>query len=95
MRISKRNTMKILVTGGLGHIGSSLIRKLEFSKKPQLFVCDSFLTQRYSSMFDIPEDRNVRFFRMETQEITPKFLSTYEITAVIHLAAMTDAAGSF
>jgi nucleoside-diphosphate-sugar epimerase len=87
--------MKILVTGGLGHIGSSLIRKLEFSQKPHLFVCDSLLTQRYSSIFHMPEDQNVRFFKMETREITPKFLSAYEITAVIHLAAMTDATGSF
>jgi UDP-glucose 4-epimerase len=95
MRNSTRNNMKILVTGGLGHIGSSLIRKLEFSQKPHLFVCDSLLTQRYSSIFHMPEDQNVRFFKMETREITPKFLSAYEITAVIHLAAMTDATGSF
>jgi nucleoside-diphosphate-sugar epimerase len=87
--------MNILVTGGLGHIGSSLIRKLEFSKKTHIFVCDSLLTQRYSSIFHIPDDQNVRFFKMETQRITTKFLSAYEISAVIHLAAMTDATGSF
>ena len=87
--------MKILITGGLGHIGSNLIHDPGFFQNANLFVCDSLITQRYSSLFSIPEHRHLRFFEMQSKEITVKFLKDYEITAVVHLAAMTDAAGSF
>lgn len=87
--------MNLLITGGLGHIGSSLIRDLELTQNSNIFVCDSFLTQRYSSLFAISKDRNVRFFEMKSQEINPKFLAKHDISSVVHLAAITDAAGSF
>lgn len=87
--------MNVLITGGLGHVGSSLIKDLVLSRETNFYVCDSFLTQRYSSLFSIPKNRNLRFFEMKSQEITTKFLADHEISATVHLAAITDAAGSF
>jgi UDP-glucose 4-epimerase len=87
--------MNLLITGGLGHIGSSLIRDLELAQNSNIFVCDSLLTQRYSSLFAISKKRNLRFFEMKSQEITSKFLANHGISSVVHLAAITDAAGSF
>ena len=87
--------MNLLITGGLGHIGSSLIRDLELPQNSNIFICDSLLTQRYSSLFAISKNRNLRFFEMKSQEITSKFLADHDISSVVHLAAITDAAGSF
>lgn len=80
---------KILVTGGLGHIGSYLIEKL--SKDYELVVVDNFLTQRYCSLFDIPNP--IHFIEKDFNEISTHELENVDV--VIHLAAITDAAGSF
>jgi nucleoside-diphosphate-sugar epimerase len=80
---------KILITGGLGHIGSYLIDKL--SKDFELIVIDNFLTQRYCSLFDIPNP--IHFIEKDIKDITLDDLNGVE--TVIHLAAITDAAGSF
>lgn len=87
--------MNLLITGGLGHIGSSLMRNLELPQNSKIVVCDSFLTQRYPSLFAISKKRNLQFIEMKSQEITSKFLSNHDISGVVHLAAITDAAGSF
>ena len=41
---------RILITGGLGHIGSGLIR---FLSDYDLTVCDNLSTQRYCSLFNL------------------------------------------
>jgi len=87
--------VRILVTGGLGHIGSSLIRHLRLKNQFKIFVIDSFLTQRYSSLFDIPIDRNVKFFEKKSVEIDSQFLRNHNISHVLHFSAMTNAAESF
>ena len=48
--------MKILITGGLGHIGSYIlhnINKIKILKK--VYVIDDLSTQRYSSLFNLPK----------------------------------------
>ena len=46
--------MKIVITGALGHIGSSLIRNIPYTLTENEFVLiDSLVTQRYSSLFDL------------------------------------------
>ena len=49
----------LLVTGGCGHIGSSLIREL--SKDYSVTVVDDMTTQRYCSLFNMT--RPIKFFR--------------------------------
>lgn len=87
--------MKIIVTGALGHIGSALIRSLprEFPGA-ELVLVDSLLTQRYCSLLDMPGTARVRFIEADVTnaDLRPVFEGAH---AVIHLAAMTEAAASF
>ena len=53
--------VKVLITGGCGHIGSYLIRKLPLKYK--ITVVDNLLTQRYCSLFDL--DRNIKFIEKD------------------------------
>lgn len=87
--------MKIIVTGALGHIGSSLIRELP-NKFPnsEIIMIDNLMTQRYCSLFELPSHGNYRFIEADVTQIDmlPIFDGAY---VVVHLAAITNAAGSF
>ena len=84
--------MNILVTGGLGHIGSRLINSIEADK---IIVVDNLMTQRYSSLFSFSLGRDIHFYEKGVQEISLDWLKTIgPIDLIIHLAAMTDAAGN-
>ena len=55
--------MKILITGGLGHIGSYLLQnigKIKFVKK--IYVIDNFFTNRYCSLFNLPKSNKKIYF---------------------------------
>ena len=81
--------VNILITGGLGHIGSYLIRKLPTEYK--ITVVDSLLTQRYCSLFNL--NRNIRFIEKDIDALVEEDLRGIHV--VIHLAAITNAEGSF
>ena len=87
--------MKILVTGALGHIGSYLIKDLgNHFPGASVVMIDNMMTQRYSSLFDLPKNANYEFIEgsVSTMELNEIF---NQIDVVVHLAAITDAAGSF
>jgi len=87
--------MRIVVTGALGHIGSRLIRSLpERVADAEIVMLDDLSTQRFASLFDLPERARYRFLEMD---VTKGDLAPHVAGAdvVIHLAALTDAAGSF
>ena len=87
--------MKILVTGALGHIGSRLIRDLPISFPGcEVLMVDNMMTQRYCSLFNLPREGNYRFIEGDiTQMNLPPLLDGVDVA--VHLAAITDAAGSF
>jgi nucleoside-diphosphate-sugar epimerase len=87
--------MKIVVTGALGHIGSRLIRDLPFFfPGSEIVMVDNMMTQRYCSLFNLPEEGSYRFIEADiTQMNLQPLLEGAHV--VIHLAAITDAAGSF
>lgn len=87
--------MKIIVTGALGHIGSLLIRKLpNYFPQAEIVLIDNLLTQRYASLYNLPEKGNYKFVEMDIVNSDLKLIFNNAHVA-IHLAAITDAAGSF
>ena len=85
---------KIAITGALGHIGSELIRYLPTKTDCEIVMIDNMLTQRYCSLFDLPS--NIKYSFYEEDIITADLRVLFkDIDIVIHLAAITNAAGSF
>ncbi len=83
--------MNILVTGGLGHIGSKLIR--EYAKRPDIElirILDNLSTQRYSSLFNLSNNKRYEFIEEDINSPNLKKAMS-DIDIVIHLAAITDA----
>lgn len=87
--------MKIVITGALGHIGSRLIRALPaMFTEAEIVMVDNLMTRRYCSLFHLPPSGRYRF--LEADVLTADLDSIFEgAAAVVHLAAITDAANSF
>ncbi|MEY2518167.1 MAG: hypothetical protein QOJ89_5531 [bacterium] len=87
--------MKIVVTGALGHIGSRLVREIpSVFANADVVMVDDLSTQRYCSLFNLPAEGNYRF--IETDILRAELESILDgADVVIHLAAITNAAGSF
>jgi len=86
--------MNLLITGALGHIGSRLIHGLKPGEFEEVVLLDNLSSQRYPSLFNLPDGVPFRFVEDDvcTGDLE-KQLSSSDV--VIHLAAITDAAGSF
>lgn len=87
--------MKIIVTGAIGHIGSYIIRDLGIQfPNAEIVMIDNMMTQRYPSLFNLPTVGSYRFIEGDVNSIDLKAIFS-GASVVIHLAAITDAAGSF
>lgn len=87
--------MKIVVTGAIGHIGSYLIRDLVVQFPDcEIVMIDNMMTQRFPSLFNLPALGKYSFIEgdVATLDLRPVLQDAH---VVIHLAAITDAAGSF
>lgn len=87
--------MRIVVTGALGHIGSRLIRTLpDRFPDAEIVLVDNLVTQRFCSLFDLPAHGRYRFLEADVLECDlEEIFRGAEV--VVHLAAITNAAGSF
>lgn len=87
--------MKIIVTGALGHIGSYVIRDLAIQLPgSDIVLIDNMMTLRFPSLFDLPKTANYSFIESDVTKLNlNEVFKAADI--VIHLAAITDAAGSF
>lgn len=86
--------MKIVVTGALGHIGSRVVRDLgERWPDAEIVLVDNMSTSRYCSLFNLPARPSYRLAEVDvrTPAAEPLFAGA---NAVVHLAAITDAAAS-
>lgn len=87
--------MKLVVTGAIGHIGSYVIRDLAVQfPGADIVMIDNMMTQRFPSLFHLPVLGKYSFIEADvtSADLEPLFQGAH---AVIHLAAITDAAGSF
>ena len=86
---------QIIITGGLGHIGSMLA--CDAAKKfPDYKICiiDNLMTMRFASIFNFKNYKNIYFYEIDlSKKIESKLFEKNSI--IINLAAITDAAGSF
>ena len=83
--------MKIVVTGGLGHIGSRLIRKLpEVIPGAEIIILDNLKVQRYCSLFHLPKEGNYRFVQGDILDDEQFARVIPGAAAVVNLAANTE-----
>jgi len=87
--------MKILITGGLGHIGSYIlqnINKIKILKK--IYVIDNLSTQRYCSLFNFSKTKKKIFFIQKDLSLKNALRNFQKVDVVLNLASITDAEGS-
>tara|TARA_B100000787_G_scaffold168563_1_gene157559 strand:+ start:340 stop:1416 length:1077 start_codon:yes stop_codon:yes gene_type:complete len=90
LRLKKIDYMKILVTGGAGFIGSSLIRKLLQNKENQVINIDKLT---YSGNLDnlklISNNKNYFFYKSDIcdEKTISKILLDHNPNCIFHLAA--------
>ena len=86
--------MKIVITGALGHIGSAFIHSITPGQYDKVLLVDNLSGERYSSLFNLPAGVSYQFIQddIRTGDLDRLFQG-YD--AVIHLAAITNAAESF
>jgi UDP-glucose 4-epimerase len=87
--------MKIIVTGATGHIGSHMVRDLAVQfPGSEIVMIDNMMSQRFPSLFNLPSVGNYRFIEADVTKVDLRPI-VEGAHVVIHLAAITDAAGSF
>lgn len=86
--------MKLVITGPLGHIGSRLIHALTPKDANQVVLIDNLSTQRYCSLFNLPQGIDWKFIEADVTGADLEDIFT-GANAVIHLAAITNAPESF
>jgi nucleoside-diphosphate-sugar epimerase len=86
--------MKLLITGALGHIGSRLMHSLRPGDFDEVVLLDNLATQRYGSLFNLPDQVRFRFVEADICAVPLEKIFA-GVDVVIHLAALTNAAGSF
>ena len=86
--------MNIVITGALGHIGSRFIHDLRPGDFGRVVLVDNLATQRYASLFNLPDGVPFRFVEADVfkADLDSLFAGA---DVVLHLAAITDATNSF
>jgi len=90
--------MNILITGSLGHIGSSLIENLSKIKNlKSVYLIDSLRSNNVNVLFNLKVKKNVEIKFIKGNLINADQLNKIKkkIDIVIHLASITNVAESF
>jgi nucleoside-diphosphate-sugar epimerase len=86
--------MKLLLTGGLGHIGSFFLSKIISNNKiKKVYVIDNNKSERLNSLFNLKANNKI-YFRLANLKNKSSLLRLEKIDAVIHFASMTNAEAS-
>ena len=87
--------MKILITGGLGHIGSYIVENINKMRNVnKVYIIDNLSTERYCSLFNLPKNKKKIYFYQKDLSVKDSLKKFKKVDIVIHLASLTDAASS-
>jgi len=90
--------MTVLVTGGVGYLGSRLIRELpdhpSFSQET-IRVLDNFRQPRFHSLWDLPSYADYEFVEADIRDEEMVREAMRDVDTVFHLAAITNAPETF
>ncbi len=87
--------MRILITGGMGHIGSKLINRLSsMNIVRKIIIIDNFYTERYVTFINLKNRKKIIFFDENLINFDFKKVKN-KIDCIIHLASTTNAEKSF
>ena len=89
--------MRLIITGGLGHIGSGILNSISKIKNlKQVLIIDNLMSNKTNVLFDLKKMKNTKFifFNQDMNKINfDKIFKKNDI--VIHLGAITNATESF
>ena len=86
--------MKILITGGLGHIGSFIIKNfIKYKKIKKIYVVDNISNQQFSVLLSLKSTK-IKFFYGDTVDKN-LYKKIPKVNIVLHLASITNAEESF
>ncbi|QIO24108.1 NAD(P)-dependent oxidoreductase [Haloarcula sp. JP-L23] len=90
--------MTVLVTGGLGYLGSRLIREIPadstFSGE-RIQILDNFRQPRFHSLWDLPSYADYEFIEGDIRDEEVRSKALEGVDTVFHLAAITNAPETF
>ncbi len=87
--------MRLIITGGLGHIGTGLLNKINSIKSlKEIVIIDSLISNKLHSLFKLKSKVPIKFIDNDVINLNlNKILKNNDI--IIHLAAITNAPESF
>ncbi|MFC7076770.1 NAD-dependent epimerase/dehydratase family protein [Haloarcula halophila] len=90
--------MAVLVTGGLGYLGSRLVRELAdhpvFSNQ-EIRILDNFRQPRFNTLWNLPSYAEYSFIQADIRNREAVEAAIKDVDTVFHLAAVTNAPESF
>ena len=87
--------MRLIITGGLGHIGTGLLDHLNYIKSlKKIIIIDNLVTNKINSLFKLKSKVPIKFIDDDIINLKlNKILKKNDI--IVHLAAITNATDSF
>ena len=87
--------MNLLITGGMGHIGSKLINRISSLKKiKKILIIDNFSSERYITFINLKNRHKLKFYDEDLISFDKKKINI-SLDYIIHLASSTNAEKSF
>jgi len=84
--------MRLVIAGGLGHIGSSFLHNKSFTDYfDDIYIIDNLSTERYTSLFNLEKGPSFELINCDIRNLGASEIARIgHADALIHLAALTN-----